>query len=223
MNDSQVRSTDMVEVTDCLEAIGVFRVWKNLFAALLIAGLIVVQTFFWCLHQGWYEVKTIENAADPNATSQVIQQEVQEVNIIGRVAAEPKKWYAMTQEEIGRALNIINGVVLFSAFMYTLTLIFAMKVSILGRFGGINHICRAFYISLILLVLLIPWQEILRGYLVGAIYSYQDIQKGLAQQGEISIYLRFTMLWLVAFLLLIQAQSRTIRWARAILRRLEIL
>lgn len=283
MNDNQIRSTDMVEVTDCLEAIGVFRIWKNLFAVLLIVGLIVVQVGFWCIHQGWYEVKAPQTGTDPNASSTVIQPEkpqstpkvqpiqkaqqtqetqgkqtsqppqpaqppeplqttpptsasqpsqptqeaqapaVQEVNIPGRTAPKAKLWYAMTRDQIGRAIDITDGILLFSAFMYTLTLVFAMKVSILGRFGGINHICRAFYNSLILLILLIPWQEILKGYLVGAMYSYQDIQTGLAHMGMIPLYLRFTMLWLFVFLLLIQTQSRTIRWAKSILRRLEIL
>ncbi len=233
MNDSQIRSTDMVEVTDSLEAIGVFRIWKNVFAAVLIAGLFVVQLSFWCIHQGWYVDPTAVAIIEPNTPPQEVNEApavevagenpVSDINVPGRVAVKPNRWYSLSRDEFGILLNVTNGVVLFSALMYSLTLSFAMKISILGRFGGINHICRAFYTSLLMLVLLLPWQKIMGGFMLGALYSYQEVDQWVADKGMVWLYLRFTLIWLMALLLVIQAQSRTTRWARSILRRLEIL
>ena len=52
MSDNSSESTDMVEVTDALEAIAVFRGWKNVFLTLLILCLLVVQGGFWLIDQG---------------------------------------------------------------------------------------------------------------------------------------------------------------------------
>ena len=52
MNENWSTSTGMVEVTDSLEAIAVFRVWKNVFLTLLILCLLVVQGGFWLVDQG---------------------------------------------------------------------------------------------------------------------------------------------------------------------------
>ena len=52
MGENWSTSTDMVEVTDSLEAIAVFRGWKNVFLTLLILCLLVVQGGFWLIDRG---------------------------------------------------------------------------------------------------------------------------------------------------------------------------
>jgi len=47
MNEGPVNQGNLIETTDCLEAIGVFRRWKNLFFAVLLVCLLLVQAAFW--------------------------------------------------------------------------------------------------------------------------------------------------------------------------------
>jgi hypothetical protein len=108
-------------------------------------------------------------------------------------------------------------------------MLFSLKVSLLGRLGGINHIARAFFLSLTFAVLLLPWQRFFPGVVIGAMFTPAELQSACAKAGDYNIfatilqYLRFTGLWLLVLLLLIFSQLRSGRWAKAILRRLEVI
>jgi len=153
--------------------------------------------------------------------------------LTGKDEAEP-------QEQPGRIFQIkftyIAGLVRFcdyllilAATLYCLTMLFSLKISLLARLGGINHISRAFFLSLIMLVILLPWQRLFDGVIVGAIYTPAELLKCSSYCGESSsifckilFYLRFVGLWVIEMLLVIFAQIRSVRWAKATLRRLEI-
>jgi hypothetical protein len=108
-------------------------------------------------------------------------------------------------------------------------LLFGLKVSMHGRLGGINHISRAFFLSLLMLVLLLPWQEVFGSVVTGAMYTPAElIQWRAADKTKdgfhtVLYYLRFSGYGALILLLLILSQWRSLRWARAILRRLEII
>jgi hypothetical protein len=107
-------------------------------------------------------------------------------------------------------------------------MLFGLKVSLIGRLGGINHVCRAFFLSLVMVVLLLPWQRVFGCIVVGAIYSPCELVKACAAEtrGMFCIvlhYLRFSGYWLLIVLLLILSQVRSCRWTKAILRRLEVI
>jgi hypothetical protein len=112
-------------------------------------------------------------------------------------------------------------------------MLFSLKVSLLGRLGGINHICRAFFLSLVFLVLLLPWQipwrKFFAGGLFGAMYTPSELRSSFAALKDSGIfyktfyYLRFSGYWLIALLLLIFSYIRSCRWAKTILRRLEVI
>jgi hypothetical protein len=123
---------------------------------------------------------------------------------------------------------ICNFLILAAAVLYSLTLLMCLKISLTGRLGGINHIARAFFISLFLLVFLIPWQRLLPGVLVGTVWLPGELLCGGWSKAhdsafwKILFYLRFCGLWVVALWFLFWAQSRSSRWARATLRRLGV-
>ena len=123
-------------------------------------------------------------------------------------------------------LRIVNFVIFMAAVLYCLTLLMNLKISLTGKLGGINHITRAFFCSLFLLVFLTPWQVLLPGVVVGAMYLPGELLCDVWAKADTStfwkvlLYLRFTGLWLVVLWLLLCAQSRSVRWARATLRRL---
>jgi len=125
-------------------------------------------------------------------------------------------------------IRFANAVLILAATLYCLTMLFSLKVSMLGRLGGINHITRAFFLSLLALVLLLPWQRVFSPAIVGAIFTPEEMVKWFSTRTPdlfdgIIYYLRFCGFWLLIVLLLIMAQIRSSRWAGAILRRLEII
>jgi hypothetical protein len=109
-------------------------------------------------------------------------------------------------------------------------MMFCLKVSLLGRLGGINHISRAFFLSLVMAVLLLPWQRVFGEIFIGAIYVPEELLSRCGAAGgakNIFVtalhYLRFTGYWVVVMLFLILSQLRSSRWAKATLRRLEVI
>jgi hypothetical protein len=125
-------------------------------------------------------------------------------------------------------VRFVNFILVLAATLYCLSLLFSLKISLLGRLGGINHISRAFFISLTFLVLLLPWQELFGPVVKGAIFTAEELtcrcqsDKG-SIFGAMLFYLRFTGYWIVVLLTLLFAQLRSGRWTRATLRRLEII
>jgi len=59
-------------------------------------------------------------------------------------------------------------------------------------------------------------------------YTVAELEKGAAFNAEnilqaVTHYLRFTGLWTLSIIFLIMAQIRSARWAKAILKRLEVI
>ena len=133
----------------------------------------------------------------------------------------------ITFECLSWIVKLVNAILILSACIYFLTVLFSLKVSIVGKLGGINHISRAFFLSLFMFVLLLPWQRVFGGVVMGAIYTPSELAEACAVErteifDKVLFYLRFSGYWLLIFLLLILSQLRTCRWTRAILRRLEV-
>jgi hypothetical protein len=134
-------------------------------------------------------------------------------------------------EHLAWVVRFVNFILILAGALYCLTMLFTLKVSLLGRLGGINHISRAFFLSLTLLVLLLPWQNFFGGAVKGAIYTPKELTAWMEWYaceasgvfGAALYYLRFTGYWVVVVVLLVFAQLRSNRWARAILRRLEVI
>jgi hypothetical protein len=98
----------------------------------------------------------------------------------------------------------------------------------MSRLGGIRHISRAFFLSMIMLVLLVPWYAILEWSVLGVLFGFEDLMQSMAGKQAslyttILYYARFCGYWAVTILLLLIAQVRLGRWSRAMIRRLEIL
>lgn len=264
MNEEQIRQDSLIDTTDCLEAVSVFRGWKNFLFIVVMLCLLLLQTFFLLAATGHVKIdydqakcaETYSAKTDdaPEATPAAVADEVKktdtsvtEVNdpiqkAAAQVTGEPN---APVEEQskklqINLSLNVtfkqlswlicfFNFVLIPAAVLYCLTMLFTLKISMLGRLGGINHISRAFFLSLIFVVLLLPWQKFFAGVVAGAMYTPAELSNACAaaKDGEIFstifLYLRFTGYWLLVLLLLMFAQFRSSRWAGAMLRRLEVI
>lgn len=306
MNENQGGSNNLLDTTDCLEAVGVFKGWKNFLFVLVLICILLLQVCFWLVDTGLIEVPADAKAAmggeyqislmpvivepeqditgDINVAGQEIPPELNiaaepnqpvepnqvtepnqpavpvgavdsnqpattdeavmdtsiepEEAIAETVAPEPPQpaevqetgdfLFGITFDHLVWVMRFANAVLILTATIYCLTILFSLKVSMLGRLGGINHITRAFFLSLLALVLLLPWQKVFDSVVFGAVFAPDEMVEWLSARTEnildiIIYYLRFCGFWLLILLLLILAQIRSSRWAGAILRRLEII
>jgi hypothetical protein len=105
---------------------------------------------------------------------------------------------------------------------------FSMMITIISRLGGIRHVCRAFFLSMILLIFLMPWYAMLESTALGVLFGLKDLTLSMADKhaslyATILYYARFCGYWVVAMLMILGSQARLGRWTRAMRRRLEIL
>ncbi|MHC4120081.1 MAG: hypothetical protein ACYSWO_21515 [Planctomycetota bacterium] len=334
MVDNQ-SGNDLLDTTDCLEAVGVFKGWKNLLFLVVLLCLLLLQVSFFLVDRGYIKAddqayggepiveaptpqpgeepseiapeekpdldsspeqdqpakdEPVEGAAvepeermePPDPVQAIVAVEFVEPNEaaepdeaaepndaaeLEELAEEPNKatepneladpneraasseaaikapllrmQYAgklvpgeffskMTFEQLTWLIRFVNAVLILTATLYCLTLLFSLKVSMNGRLGGISHISRAFFLSLLMLVLLLPWQKVFGNVVTGAIYTPEELVKWyLAKTDDmlekVLYYLRFSGYGVLMLLLLILSQVRSLRWAKAILRRLEII
>jgi len=291
MSENQTKP-NLIDTTDCLEAVEVFKGWKNFLFVIVLICLLILQGIFWLVDTG--SVKTSDDNAQSVVAESVIEisapinndkpvspviepavelaeqaeQAVEDVNsenpentidelkaaglevpedismAAKDVVAEPNQAKAtektpakkhfnislkITAGQIQKVLQFVNFVLIISAILYCLTLLFTLKVSLLGRLGGINHISRAFFLSFFMCVFLLPWQNLFGPMVSGFMFSSEYLIKCYTDDKTADIfsmslyYLRFVGYWLWVVILLICAQLRGRRWARAILRRLEVI
>ncbi|UCF43327.1 MAG: cell envelope integrity protein TolA [Planctomycetota bacterium] len=252
MNEGQEKPSNLLDTTDCLEAVGVFRGWKNFLFIIIIVCLVLLQISFWLVNLGYVKVEEGKEEVSTAAVKEAeqiepageakgeIEKAAKQVAGEANEPAEAAPQQAERQERapdfsiitFGRLAGLIrffDFVLILAAALYCLTMLFGLKVSLLGRLGGINHISRAFFLSLLGLVLLLPWQRFFAGVVAGAIYTPGELLRWYTIEttggifGIIVYYLRFSGYWLIVLLFVIFAQIRSVRWAKAILRRLEVI
>jgi len=103
---------------------------------------------------------------------------------------------------------------LVSALLLALTLMFAVKLSLLGRLGGAAGLTSAFFWSLILLAVVTPWQQMFRFSLAcGALYNLSELidyakdvksswgAESITKLSWILYYARFLLYPLIALIL----------------------
>lgn len=278
MTESQSGSKDLLDTSDYLEAIGVFKGWKNLFFVLTVLCLLLLQASFWVVDRGYIPIsdeaddsagtgtalapKTPQPseptglaAVDPNqhepgpsqtnepnqsiGQDQKNQSEAKSNELSGfsssnariqRAVAWPSGNFlsGFTFQKLAVLIRFLNAVLVLTATLYCLTLLFGLKISMHARLGGINHISKAFFLSLFTLVLLLPWQDVFGNMIIGAIYSPGELVQWSSKEAghtfdRVLYYLRFTGFGALLLLLFIFSQIRSARWAKAIFRRIDIL
>ena len=250
MDEKQDKQNNLIDTTDCLEAISVFRGWKNFLFVITICCLLFLQTCFWLVNTGYIKTDDTESGPATALIEDTQEQAAARRNEIEKaakqVAAEPNQparaevaqqqpqqqvapHFRIKFKQLAWLIRFLNFVLIPAAALYCLTMLFSLKVSLLGRLGGINHISRAFFLSLLMLVLLLPWQRFFAGVVAGAMYTPSELLSSFTAVekskvfGTAFYYLRFTGYWLLVLLLLIFSQLRSARWAKAILRRLELI
>lgn len=217
---------DMVDVTDRLEALSVFRWWKNVFLLLVIASMLATQGAFWLVDFGLIGVATELGGAPRAVVDANTGPDINVRETAGR--GDPDDFLGITMDRLGCVIRIANGIAILGAILYCLTLQFSMIMTVMGRLGGIRHVCRAFFLALVALALILPWQHMLDSFALGVLYGPGELTNGYLQKSEglfhlVLYYLRFCGLWLLSCIFLVTSQIKCMCWARSILHRLEII
>jgi hypothetical protein len=228
MNEGPINQSHMIETTDCLEAVGVFRGWKNFFFLMVVICLVLAQVSFWLVDLKFVAVPA-STAAESMAPA-VVDANTPAADSAVPADSQPKTGLLkkLTFGHLARTIDLVDGILIVTAALYCMAMFFSLMVSLIGRLGGINHISRAFFLSLIMVVLVVPWQNLLDSSVIGVVYTPADLIAWFSSKGESTLkmvlyYLRFAGYWLVVMLLLIMSQTRSARWTKSILRRLEII
>lgn len=199
--------------SDALEAYDSFRRSRCLFFCLLLAGLVITQGSFWIVTLG-----NLDPAVSPAPA---------EATAEGTPPASPESRETLRAESLAVVLETVitlcNYVMSFSAVLYCLSLLIAMKLSLVSRLGGLAPASKAFFLSLIVMVLVLPWQSLICPSLAGTLFAYPELVQRYSAQlhsehfmDTIYYYGRFTGLWVVTLSVLIAAQLRSRQATRLI-------
>ncbi|MHC4666008.1 MAG: hypothetical protein ACYS9T_08645 [Planctomycetota bacterium] len=230
MNENQGRPENLLDTTDCLEAVGIFRGWKNFLFIITILCLLLLQVSFWAVDLGLVTGEEVQGepppatsaagTSQPNiAASAQTASEADEITAAARKVttdanlsrvetpldkpAEPVEakggvlpWIEF--RHLAWLIRLLDFVLILAAMLYCLTMLFSLKISLLGRLGGINHISLATWVK---------WcNREISGIFTVTLY-----------------YLRFTGYWVLVMLFLIFSMLRSNNWIKATLRRLEVI
>ena len=234
----------VADETDCLQAIGAFKSFKNLMFLVSFICLALLQTAFW---MNYLDLIDATDCSCPEPLG-VPTEVVAEASVVEQAAAATSETptcgnqagifginaiiSSVAKPTCGQMFCIIavcNCVLFVAVILFSLNLLMSLKISIVGRLGGLNHIARAFLLSLFLLVLIVPWQVCLPDTVVGAIYTADELfcAEPVTCADSLADCLfyfgRFTGLWAVVTILLIAAQIRSMCWTKAVGRKLRVL
>ena len=103
--------------------------------------------------------------------------------MLGPVGAAPKDQTAETLRVVlVWAMPIAKFVAPVACGVAILLLLFAVKLSLIGRLGGIGGLVGALLWAVLLLVLVTPWQQVLRGSMAtGALCNLPDLLRGVSE------------------------------------------
>ena len=239
---------------DALEAFNSFNGARNLlFWLFLLIPLLVAQAGFWTVQSGRLDqvlivaddeasaVETAEIVEQPEATEK--PEAVEDKISAADDAADDKdeKTENMTPEEpslksnmsesleklIQGSIKTSNYILTFVAVIYCLVLLIGMKLSLVGQLGGLADTSKAFFLSLIVMVLILPWQHTISSEIHGTLFTYKELTNSYLSlvnsddPKQYALYYgRFVGLWGLTMLLLVAAQWRSHQAVRKIRRRL---
>ncbi|HUT47272.1 MAG TPA: DUF6691 family protein [Sedimentisphaerales bacterium] len=223
--------------SDCLKAASVFRRWKNLLFMVMLLCLLLHQASFWLVSTGQVEITENTNpetpvvlGADSLQADQSGNSEKGNAGLTDQAAAPAEEsrnlmlfGFDVTFELLTSIVRITNIILVLTSVLYALIMYFGLGISFKGGLGGLAHICGALYMALIIFVLLLPWQNFFGPIAMGATYTPNELVSWCTTDisdtlGMVLFYLRFTGYWALVMLLLLLAQLRSFRWARAIIR-----
>ena len=201
-----------------LEAYNSLRVGKNCFWLLLLLAMAInLGTFiavrFWPVLRGSPSFQT--QLAELRVVSQATPS-TQPAPLANSEASE--RFYLA----LGVLLPLARSIGLACALLLVLSLLLSLKVSLLGRLGGVGHLTSAMLWGLILMVLMVPWNTAFPGIGVpGVLFSRAGLitataevtweAAGVTWADHVLYFVRFAAYPLVTGLIWLVVQLKYVR------------
>ena len=83
MNENRASPNNLLDTTDCLEAVGVLKGWKNLLFIIMVLCIVLLQACFWLVDTGWIPIEQSSAAEMGQAVSSDEAILVAEPNLVG--------------------------------------------------------------------------------------------------------------------------------------------
>jgi hypothetical protein len=240
MTDDAKKQDQLLETTDCLEAIGTLKSNKNLFFFICFICLLLLQASFWLMatHHINY------GSTEPNEMS--VEKPAKTVTVVpgspnaadANAKADPNaSWHKYSAKiatakidfnKLAWVIRVCNYLLIISSVIYAMSLLFGLMISLVGRLGGISHVTKAFFVALLFIVVLMPWQTLFKSVGIGTIYKPAELLSSWLMYPEMNnvdrgfVYLRYVGMGALSILLLLWAQLKSMRWSRNTLKRLGI-
>ena len=149
MDLEQDQQKNLIDTTDCLEAIGVFRGWKNFLFIVVILCLLLLQASFWLVNTGYVATEQVdkasaaaagdsEPAAEAAKAKENIKKAAEQVAAATNKPAEaspqqpqPKLanlYFKIEFKHLAWLISLVNFVLILAAILYCLTMLFSLKV-----------------------------------------------------------------------------------------------
>lgn len=235
------RKKDLYIQKDFVRSTRIIRRWKNFLFIIIVLCLLLLQTSFWLINHGYITLDKNTNTNAPagpvneqQSNPVAMQNGMMSSQLTRPTAKGPEKPpgtltlfdIEVTFERVSSVTNITNTILALASAFYALTIFCSLAASFGANLGGLRHISQAFVFSLVLLILLLPWQLVFNSTVLGAIFTPRELAtwpvNGASNTfGTALLYLRFTGYSTLVFMLLILAQFRSFLWSRNVIRRLE--
>jgi hypothetical protein len=214
---------------DFVRAIRIIYPLKNFLFIVLVLCLLILQAFFWLVNNGTIDPSQQITAYD-------VSQQDQSVHLITAKLAEPSQPSSstgqgpqnpqgipkssdieITFEHIRPVINIANVILILASLLYAFSIYCCLAASFAGMPRGLRHISYAGLYSLMVFVLLLPWQYVTSSIVFGSIYTPRELaawcMSGHTDTFDTALlYLRFSGYASLIFILLILAQLRSSLW-----------
>ena len=235
---------------DALEAFNSFNGARNLlFWLFLLIPLLIAQAGFWTVQSGRLDqvliiaddealaVETVAIAEQPEAvekpkavedkSSAAGDKDEKTENMTPEEPSQKNNMSESLEKLIQGGIKTSNYILTFVAVIYCLVLLIGMKLSLVGQLGGLADTSKAFFLSLIVMVLILPWQHAISSEIHGTLFTYEELTNSYLSlvnsddPKQYALYYgRFVGLWGLTMLLLVAAQWRSHQAVRKIRRRL---
>lgn len=196
------------EADEYTKAFATVRTAKNWFWWLIVVSLLVQIAAFLAVHYG----KVLDRPPEATVATQAASGPA--VAIVGSAAAP------VWENVLSWALPATKFIALVASILLAVALVLATKLSLVGRLGGAAGFVSAFFWSVLVLVFLVPWQQVLpeSSYLCGATYNLGDLlgrTGGIAKQAKtnelipnVLFFCRFLAYPIFVLLLALIAQAK---------------
>ncbi len=222
------RKKDLLIKKDYVRALQIIYRWKNFLFVVITLCFLVLQISFLLVHYGY--IVTGENYNIEAFHNIIITEKQPAIFTERNFGKEPKAGeYSDSEiefEHVILVMNITNTILIFSSVLYSFVMFCGLGASLGGYLGGLVNISRACVYSLIVLILLLPWQVVFKYTVLGVVYTPRELVMWHVMNitdifGKVLLYLRFTGYPIFVFVLLVLAQFQSLLWSRAVIRKLD--